>query len=153
MRKEITVYFWETLVIRLQYAFICFISSVVPSMLLPHPFSDFLFFFLPVLARSYCENPINFASYLENIGKITSLVFLELLSRYCMEMRYRKFCPLLFTQILQINGPWMGMGSVPTESVAKVGKTRWKIVGSLTEGGLPSSCVASSHGLSPVEIP
>lgn len=52
-------------------------------------------------------------------------VFLELLrSRYCRKKRYRKFYfLLLFTQILQTNGPGIRIGSVlvgkPVTTVSK----------------------------------
>lgn len=39
----------------------------------------------------------------------------------------------------------MGWGNAVWESVTRVGKTGWKILGSLIEGNLPSNYVSSNY--------
>lgn len=132
VQKDIAVNSWKALVIKAPI-YINFFHSLRSSQYASFHSVQQSFFLFSVLATSYYEKPINFFSYLEVISKIIFPVFLELLSRYCGKRRQKTPIPLLFTQILQSKGPGDGVGA-DREFMARLGKTGWKIHGSLPEG-------------------
>lgn len=105
-----------------------------------------IFFFLPVLATSFSKKAIIFVCSWKILEKLPSKSFLncyqgimgkgdiESFTFHSSALRSSKFMVLR-----------LGWGSAVRESVNRVGKTGWEILGSFTEGYLPSSYVASSH--------